>query len=117
YTDYQVYLGGASLGVTDRIEIAHGPQSTLYGGEAVGGVVSISAQRGRGAPTASVNADGGSFGTIGGGVVAQGASDGWAYALSANTGHTDNDRPNNEFTHTNAVLRFDRTLNANVGVG
>jgi vitamin B12 transporter len=40
-TDYSVYLGGARLGATDTIEIARGPQSTLYGSEAVGGVISI----------------------------------------------------------------------------
>ncbi len=116
-TDYQVYLGGASLGATDRVEIAHGPQSTLYGGEAVGGVVSISAQRGRGAPTASISAEGGSFGTIGGGFAAQGAAGDRAYSISADTGRTENGRPNNEFTHTNAVGRFDCTLNAKVSVG
>jgi vitamin B12 transporter len=116
-TDYQAYLGGASLGATDRVEIAHGPQSTLYGGVAVGGVVSISAQRGRGAPTANLSAEGGSFGTIGGAFAAQGASGDWGYSLSANSGRTENDRPNNDFTHTNAVLRLDRTVSANLSVG
>jgi vitamin B12 transporter len=116
-TDYQVYLGGASLGVTDRVEIAHGPQSTLYGGEAVGGVVAVSAQRGQGAPTVRLGAEGGSFGMIDGALAAQGASGDWGYAVSADTGRTQNDRPNNDFTHTNAVVRLDRTLNGNVSVG
>src|SRR5579859_2924626 len=43
-TDYAVFLGGARLGATDSIEVARGPQSTLYGSEAVGGVVSLQAQ-------------------------------------------------------------------------
>ena len=116
-TDYQVFLGGATLGATDRVEIARGPQSTLYGGEAVGGVVSISAQRGRGAPTASLGAEGGSFGTVNGAVAAQGASGEWGYALSADTGRTANARTNNDFTHTNAVLRLDRTVGTNLSVG
>ncbi len=116
-TDYQVFLGGATLGATDRVEIAHGPQSTLYGGEAIGGVVSISAQRGRGAPTASLSAEGGSFGTVNGAVAAQGASGEWGYALSADTGRTANARTNNDFTHTNAVLRLDRTVGTNLSVG
>lgn len=116
-TDYQVFLGGATLGATDRVEIAHGPQSTLYGGEAIGGVVSISAQRGRGAPTASLSAEGGSFGTVNGAVAAQGASGEWGYALSADSGRTANTRANNDFTHTNAVLRLDRTVGTNLSVG
>ena len=116
-TDYQVFLGGATLGATDRVEIARGPQSTLYGGEAVGGVVSISAQRGRCAPTASLGAEGGSFGTVNGAVAAQGASGEWGYALSADTGRTANARTNNDFTHTNAVLRLDRTVGTNLSVG
>jgi hypothetical protein len=40
-TDYMVFLGGACVGACDSLEIGHGPQSTLYGGEAVGGVVSL----------------------------------------------------------------------------
>ena len=116
-TDYQVYLGGATLGATDRVEIAHGPQSTLYGGEAVGGVVSVSAQRGHGTPTASVGAEAGSFGTMQGSVAAQGAQGPWSYALSAGSGRTENARANNDFTHTNAVFRLDRTLGANLSVG
>jgi vitamin B12 transporter len=116
-TEYQVFLGGATLGVTDRVEIARGPQSTLYGGEAVGGVVSISAHRGHGNPTARVSAEGGSFGTITGGFAAQGARGDWGYALSADSGRTENDRPNNDFTRTNAVVRLDRTVSAKVSVG
>jgi len=116
-TDYLVYLGGATLGVTDRVEITRGPLSTLYGGEAVGGVVSITAQRGQGAPTARGAAEGGSFGTISGSIAAQGAQGAWGYAVSADSGRTDNDRPNNTFTHTNAVVRLDRTVSPALSVG
>ena len=115
--DYQVYLGGATLGATDRVEITRGPLSTLYGGEAVGGVVAISAQRGQGAPTARVSAEAGSFSTFSGAVSAQGANGPWGYAVSAETGRTENERPNNDFKHTNAVVRLDRTVSAAVSVG
>ncbi|MEO6876783.1 MAG: TonB-dependent receptor [Opitutaceae bacterium] len=116
-TDYQVYLGGATLGATDRVEIALGPQSTLYGGEAVGGVVSITAQRGQGAPTARIGVEGGSFGTVQGALAAQGAAGDWGYSVSADTGHTENARPNNDFTHRDAVVRLDRTLTAKLNLG
>lgn len=116
-TDYQVYLGGATFGATDRVEITRGPMSTLYGGEASGGVIAISAQRGHGDPSGSLAVEGGSFGTIQGTLAAQGAAGPSGYALTFASGKTDNDRPNNEFTHSNAVLRLDRTLSANFSLG
>ncbi|MBS0630434.1 MAG: TonB-dependent receptor [Verrucomicrobia bacterium] len=114
--DYQVFLGGARLGANDRVEVVHGPQSTLYGGEAVGGVVAIGTQRGRGAPTASVSAEAGSFGTVNGALTAQGAQDAWGYAVSVSGGTTENQRANNDFTSTNAALRLDRTVTSTVNV-
>ncbi|HET7536255.1 MAG TPA: TonB-dependent receptor plug domain-containing protein, partial [Candidatus Didemnitutus sp.] len=70
-TDYAVALGGACVGACDSLEVAHGPQSTLYGGEAVGGVVSLRGQRGQGRATETVAVEAGSFGTIQGAVSAQ----------------------------------------------
>ncbi|MDB6169404.1 MAG: btuB 1 [Verrucomicrobia bacterium] len=116
-TDYNVFLGGACLGACDSLEVAHGPQSTLYGGEAVGGVVSLRSLRGRGAPAARVAVEAGSFGTLQGALAAQGEQGGWAYNCSAQGGHTDNARPNNAFDSVNASVRLDRTLNARVSVG
>jgi len=47
----------------ERIEVLRGPQSTLYGSDAVGGVISIVTKRGEGPPTARLDLMGGSFGT------------------------------------------------------
>src|SRR5580658_4058434 len=116
-TDYAVFLGGARLGATDTIEIARGPQSTLYGSEAVGGVVSIQAQKGSGDPTAEVAVEAGSFDTVTGSMSAQGAGGRWAWSLSASGSHTENDRPNNAFDSGDLVLRLDRDLSAAVAVG
>jgi vitamin B12 transporter len=116
-TDYGVFLGGASVGAGDRIEIAQGPQSTLYGADAIGGVVSLRAQKGSGAPTGQVAAEAGSFGTVDGSAGAQGASGPWAYNVSASGEHTDNARPNNTFNSGNCVLRLDRTVTNAVSVG
>ncbi len=47
----------------ERIEILRGPQSTLYGSDAIGGVINIITRRGKGKPAGFVSAEGGSFGT------------------------------------------------------
>jgi vitamin B12 transporter len=116
-TDYAVFLGGARLGATDSIEIARGPQSTLYGSEAVGGVISIQAQKGSGNPSADVAVEAGSFDTIAGTLDAQGARGQWAWSFSASDSHTANDRPNNTFDSGNTVLRIDRDLSGGAGIG
>jgi vitamin B12 transporter len=116
-TDYQVFLGGACVAACDSLEIAHGPQSTLYGGEAIGGVISLRAQRGTGAPSAGISAEAGSFGTIQGSLAAHGAVGATSYNFAAAGGHTDNDRVNNAFDSATTTLRLDRTVNARVSIG
>ncbi len=116
-TDYQVWLGGACTTGCDSIEVSHGPQSTLYGGEAVGGVIALRAQRGEGAARGSVAVEAGSFGTVQGAVNAQAAAGDWAWNFSAAGGHTDNERPNNGFTSATHALRLDRKVSEAVAVG
>ena len=116
-TDYAVALGGACVTACDSLEIAHGPQSTLYGGEAVGGVVSLRAQRGAGALSGRVSAEAGSFGTIQGAVSAQRGDATNAFSFSALGGHTDNDRANNDFDSATYVLRVDHRVSGTVALG
>jgi vitamin B12 transporter len=116
-TDYAAFLGGARLGATDTIEIARGPQSTLYGSEAVGGVISIQAQKGSGTPTEDFSVEAGSFGTVQGTLSGQGAQDQWAWSISGSGSYTSNQRQNNDFTSEDLVLRLDRDLNSSVSVG
>jgi vitamin B12 transporter len=47
----------------ERIEVLRGPQSALYGSDAMGGVINIITKRGRGAPKATLALEAGSFGT------------------------------------------------------
>ena len=116
-TDYQVFLGGACVAACDNLEVAHGPQSTLYGGEAVGGVVSLRAQRGVGPARETVAVEAGSFGTIQGAVSAQGERGGTSYNFSAQGGHTDNERQNNSFDSANVTLRLDRPVSDRTVMG
>jgi len=116
-TDYLVWLGGACNSGCDNLEVAHGPQSTLYGGEAVGGVISLRAQRGAGGARATVAVEAGSFGTVQGALNAQGGDATTAYQFAAAGGFTENDRPNNDFTSATYVLRLDRKVSEAVAVG
>ncbi len=76
----------ASLPVdgVDRVEITRGPQSALYGSNAVAGVVNVVSHRGQGRPRFSALAEGGSYTTrrfaTGGSGLTRGLS--WAYNLS-----------------------------------
>lgn len=65
----------------DRIEVLRGPQSALYGSDAIGGVVNIITKSGVGAPTATIGMEGGSYGTINAFGGASGRAGPWSYAL------------------------------------
>ncbi|MCI4589368.1 TonB-dependent receptor [Sphingobium sp. BYY-5] len=72
-----------------RIEVLRGQQSSLYGSDAIGGVVNYITLSGREAPGISGRIEGGSFGTVSSAARVAGASDGFDYALSASYYDTD----------------------------
>ncbi|QJD99415.1 TonB-dependent receptor [Massilia forsythiae] len=51
------------LSAVERIEVVYGPLSSLYGADAIGGVVQIFTKRGQGAPALSASIGGGTYGT------------------------------------------------------
>jgi vitamin B12 transporter len=62
--DNEAVLGDLLVNNIDRIEVLRGPQSTLYGSDAIGGVIDILSKRGGAAPLAlNASAEGGSFGS------------------------------------------------------
>lgn len=72
-----------------RIEVLRGQQSSLYGSDAIGGVINYITLSGREAPGYAARIEGGSFGTISGGARAAGASGDFDYALSGSYYGTD----------------------------
>lgn len=72
-----------------RIEVLRGQQSSLYGSDAIGGVIAYSTLTGAEAPGMAVRAEGGSMGTYGGGARVAGVNGDLDYAVSASGLHTD----------------------------
>jgi len=56
-------LAHLTLDNVERIEVVRGPQSVLYGSDAIGGVINIITKRGRGKPSVSVELESGSYDT------------------------------------------------------
>lgn len=79
-------LGEASWGYlplseVDRVEIMRGPASSLYGADAIGGVVQIFTRRGKGAPAFTAEAGYGSWETRSLKAGVSGSADALAYSL------------------------------------
>jgi len=63
-TTGQVDLSDLSPDLIERIEIIRGPQSTLYGADAIGGVVNIITRKGKGPLSGSVQQEAGNYDTL-----------------------------------------------------
>jgi vitamin B12 transporter len=57
-------LGQLLTSDIQQIEVLRGPQSGLYGADALGGVISVVTKKGEGPPRATATVEGGSFGTL-----------------------------------------------------
>jgi len=78
----QAELESISLSQIDHIEVLRGPGSSLYGADAVGGVVQIFTKRGEGDTRFGANGAIGGYGSRQGGVGLSGATGGFDYAAS-----------------------------------
>jgi vitamin B12 transporter len=75
-------LGQLLTSDIQQIEVLRGPQSGLYGADAIGGVISIITKKGEGPPRATGMIEGGSFGTFNQTAALSGAQDRINYAFN-----------------------------------
>jgi vitamin B12 transporter len=66
----------------ERVEIIRGPQSALWGSDAIGGVINVITKRGKSGTRASGYLEAGSFDTYSGNAALRGAGKNYRYALS-----------------------------------
>ncbi len=107
----QVDLSDLSPDLIERIEIIRGAQSTLYGADAIGGVVNIITRKGAGGPfQASVQQEVGNYDTLASRATVSGAWKILNYALSASHFES-NGQFQNDGTDVNALsARIGATL-------
>jgi len=84
-----VDLAHMGLSNVEQIEIIRGPQSTLYGSDAMGGVINIITRHGSGSPSGSIELGGGSLGSMQTQAHLSGSSDKLEYSIGASHNRTD----------------------------
>jgi vitamin B12 transporter len=89
-----------TIDAIDRIEIVRGPQSTLYGADAITGVVNIITKKGQGPPSARVWAEGGNYGTFRGQANVQGALEGFNWNVTGSQFNTAGNLPHDDSGQT-----------------
>jgi vitamin B12 transporter len=90
----------------DRIEIVRGPQSTLYGADAITGVVNIITKKGQGAPSASVWVEGGNYNTFREQLNVQGAFGGFNFNVTGSQFNTGGNLPHDDSGQTSVSGRI-----------
>jgi len=113
----QVDLSDISPDLIERIEVIRGPQSTLYGADAIGGVINIITRKGKGGPIqATIQQEVGTYDTLVSRATVSGAWKILNYALSASHFESNGQFQNDE-TDANAIsarvgatLPWDSTL-------
>jgi vitamin B12 transporter len=94
----------------ERIEVVRGPQSTLYGADAIGGVINIITRRGRGAPRAFVDVEAGNYDTFRERVGVSGGLGPWNLSLGVSRLDFGGQFPNDEHSLTSVNGRLGLAL-------
>lgn len=84
--DFDFALLGPSA--IDHVEVLRGPQSALYGSDAMGGVINIITKSGKGPPQFSARTEAGSYGTVNSSAASTGSQGPWTYAVTGGAGRS-----------------------------
>ena len=100
-------LSDLSVDAIERIEIVRGPQSTLHGADAIGGVVNIITRKGQGPARGTVHVEAGTFETYRERATLSGAWKAFSYSVSASHYDTRGYLKNDDATQSAMAGRFD----------
>jgi len=101
------FLRGPRLQGFGNIELLRGPQGSLYGGNAIGGVLFMETPRGAGDPETKLFLEGGSFDTLNGFLSNSGSSGRLSWFLGGGYNGTHNDTPDQNFDQLQNVMRME----------
>lgn len=100
----------------ERIEIVRGAQSTLYGSDAISGVINIITKRGQGAPAINLSVEAGSFRSLRESIGITGTTRSLDYSLSVGRFDTDGfSRANEKNGNTEADGYENTTISSRLG--
>ncbi len=109
-------FGNLAVNNIDRIEILRGPQSTLYGSDALGGVIHIITRKGGGELSGYLSAEGGSFSTMRATAGVHGGGERSWYSVSIANLNTDGISAADEATGNSEADGYtNRSLSARIG--
>ncbi len=101
----------------ERIEILRGPQSTLYGSDALAGVISIFTKKGEGKPKFLISAEGGSYNSYKLNTALNGQLGKFDYALNYSQFRTDGfSAANEKYGNTEKDMYRANYINGRIGV-
>jgi vitamin B12 transporter len=117
FSDAAPFLDFAQTLNLDTVDIVRGPYSTLYGSDAIGGVISLSTHEGSGTPKAMLFGEAGTFDSLRAGIVSDGAIGKLNYSFHYVHDETSNARPNNYLRENGFSIRLDANLSPTVTLG